>query len=91
MSAIRINSTRSAGCMGRRKHTQVVPRRPEISLSEPGRLRSAHVLAICGLKRSTLYNHMEAGTFPKPDGNDGRNFWNTQTIREFLSNAPGIH
>lgn len=91
MATIRKNRTRSTGGMGRRKRTQVIPRRPEISLSEPGRLRTAHILAICGFMRSTLYNHMKKGGFPEPDGNDGRNFWNTQTIREYLNNAPCIH
>lgn len=68
----------------KRKRKTSEPRRPEISLSEPGRLRSAHVLALCGFRRSTLYNRMSDGTFPKPDGDDGRNYWNTKTIRTYL-------
>lgn len=63
----------------------VMPRSPIIDLYSPGRLRSAHVLALCGFSHSTLYSRMKAGTFPSPSGKDGKlNFWNTSTIRDYL-------
>lgn len=68
---------------GRSSH--VKPRSPVIDLSGPGRLRTAHVLALCGLSHSTLYARLKIGAFPRPDGKDGGlNFWNTQTIRQYL-------
>jgi predicted DNA-binding transcriptional regulator AlpA len=63
----------------------VMPRHPIIDINSPGRLRSRHVLALCGLSHSTMYSRMKAGTFPAPDGKDGGlNFWNTHTIRSYL-------
>ena len=63
----------------------VVPRPPVIDLNGPGRLRTAHVLALCGISHSTLYARMDAKTFPKPDGQDGGlNYWRTETIRKYL-------
>lgn len=63
----------------------VLPRSPIIDIYSPGRLRSGHVLALCGFSHSTLYSRMKAGTFPKPCGRDGGlNFWNTHTIRNYL-------
>ncbi len=65
----------------------VIPRSPLISLDNPGRLRSANVLALCGFSHSTLYSRMKKGTFPLPDGKDGGlNYWNTETIRSYLGN-----
>lgn len=65
----------------------VTPRNPVININGPGRLRSAHVLALCGFSHSTLYTRMENKIFPRPDGQDGgRNYWNTQTIKNYLEN-----
>ena len=69
----------------RRQRGHVMPLAPIISLSDIGRLRTAHVLALCGISHSVLYTRQKIGTFPKSDGKDGpHNFWNTKTIREFL-------
>lgn len=65
--------------------THVLPRQPVIDLSNPGRLRTAHVLALCAISHSTLYSRLNAGSFPPPDGKDGgMNYWNTQSIRSYL-------
>ncbi len=67
-----------------RQRGHVLPRTPVIDLHSLGRLRSAHVLALCGFSHSTLYSRMKSGKFPYPDGNDGLNFWNTSTIKCYL-------
>lgn len=67
-----------------RQRGHVLPSFPAISLDGPGRLRTKHVLALCSISHSTLYSHQKKNTFPAPDGFDGRNFWNTETIRNFL-------
>lgn len=59
----------------------VLPRRPLIDLDQPGRLRTGEVMALEGISHSGLYAKMKKGLFPLPDGNDGRNYWNTSTIR----------
>jgi predicted DNA-binding transcriptional regulator AlpA len=73
---------------GRNQKTQrghVMPSAPLISLSGPGRLRTAHVLALCGISHSTLYERQRTGAFPMPDGKDGAlNYWKTETIRQYL-------
>ena len=68
---------------GQRGHTKAKP--PLISLHEPGRLRVAHLLALLGVSHSTLYQRMDAGSYPKPDGYDGKfPFWKTSTIKRFI-------
>jgi predicted DNA-binding transcriptional regulator AlpA len=63
----------------------VLPRLPIIDINSPGRLRSGHILALCGFAHSTLYARMKSGDFPRPDGKDGGlNFWNTDTIKSYL-------
>jgi predicted DNA-binding transcriptional regulator AlpA len=64
----------------------VLPRAPLIDLNSPGRLRTAHVLALCAVSHSTLYQRIKAGTFPRPDGRDGgQNYWSTATILSYLN------
>ena len=73
-----------------RHSSHVLPRSPVIDINGPGRLRTAHVLALCGISHSTLYARLKMKIFPSPDGMDGgMNFWNTQTIRCFLENPSG--
>jgi len=69
----------------------VKPRNPIININNLGRLRSGHVLALCGFSHSTLYSRMKNGLFPLPDGKDGGlNYWNTQTIKCYLQNQSEI-
>lgn len=71
-----------------RPSSHVQPRPPVIDINGPGRLRTAHVLALCGISHSTLYSRLKLGEFPSPDGKDGMmNFWNTETIRIYLSTS----
>lgn len=72
----------------KKQRGHVMPRMPIIDLNQPGRLRTRHVQAICGISHSTLYNRINAGFFPKPDGKDGGiNYWNTLTIKAYLENG----
>lgn len=86
MTTIRVSRTRNAATPERQpKCGHVVPRPPVIALDGPGRLRTAHVLALCGISHSTLYARLHARSFPAPDGKDGGlNFWNTATIKSYL-------
>lgn len=69
----------------KRRHCHVQPLPPTISLDMPGRLRTAHVLALCGIAHSTLYARIKADRFPPPDGRDGGCiFWRTSTIKAYL-------
>jgi predicted DNA-binding transcriptional regulator AlpA len=68
---------------GQRGHTK--PKRPAISLHEPGRLRVANLMALLGVSHSTLYQRIRTGDYPKPDGYDGKfPFWKTSTIKQFI-------
>jgi len=86
MTTIRLSRVRNAATYERQpKCGHVAPRPPVIDLNGPGRLRTAHVLALCGISHSTLYLRLRAGTFPAPDGKDGGlNYWNTLTIKNYL-------
>lgn len=69
----------------------VVPRVPSIDLRSPGRLRTAHVLALCAISHSTLYTRLKAGAFPRPDGRDGgQNYWSTSTIVAYLEKPASL-
>lgn len=58
---------------------------PLINLSEPGRLRVAHLLALLGVSHTTFYSGTKSGRYPKADGKDGNfPFWKTSTIKRFL-------
>lgn len=92
MSSNRIRRVRSmpiaAGSKPARHSSHVLPRPPVIDINGPGRLRTAHVLALCGISHSTLHARLKTGKFPLPDGKDGKqNFWNTRTITIFLSGS----
>jgi hypothetical protein len=68
-----------------RRGSHVQPKQPLIDLHQPGRLRTAHVLALCAISDSTLYARVKSGTFPPPDGKDGPfKYLNTSTIRKYL-------
>lgn len=83
-SSLGIPST-STPTKAKKRRSHVTPRRPLIDLNEPGRLRTANVLALLGISHSTLYLRLKAGTVPAPDGRDGRLvYWRTETIRAFL-------
>lgn len=86
---VRIRRTRTmplaASAKPASRSSHVMPRKPTIDINGPGRLRTSHVLALCGYSHSTLYARIKSKSFPKPDGKDGgMNYWNTKTVREFL-------
>ena len=75
----------------KRRPSHVAAQAPLIDLNGPGRLRTGHVLALCGISHSTLWARMKAGEFPQPDGKDGRlNYWNTATIRAYLAQPVSV-
>jgi predicted DNA-binding transcriptional regulator AlpA len=73
----------------RRSRGHVQPRTPRISLDQQGLLRTGDVLGLVSISHSTLHQRIKDGAFPKPDGNDGRNFWFTATIKAFLERLAG--
>lgn len=88
-SILRIRRVRAVNDRAPKKRlSHVLPRSPVIDLSGPGRLRTAHVLALCGISHSTLYARLKKKGFPLPDGRDGGDsgmvYWNTVTIRNYL-------
>lgn len=86
ISTRRIARSRPVITTRKAQRGHVIAKPPTIDISGPGRLRSKHVLALCGLSHSTLYKRMSEGDFPKYDGKDGRlNYWNTATIRGYLN------
>lgn len=72
------------GIVRSRSKRGVKPVAPPIPLDQPGRLRIAHLLAIFAINKTTYYNRRNAGHLPLPDGNDGRPFYNTSTIRPLV-------
>lgn len=71
----------------KKQRGHVSPRRPLIDLNQPGKLRTAEVMALEGSSHSTIYAKMKKGLFPLPDGNDGTNYWNTSTMRNRLNGS----
>ena len=69
----------------RKKSGHTLPRQPEISLDQPGRLRVSNLLALFNVSHSTLYAGMKTGRYPAPDGWDGNfPYWKTSTVRAVL-------
>lgn len=69
---------------------------PLIPLDQPGRLRLSNLQALFACSHATIYNRMEQGLLPEPDGYDlpnrpkgkrGRPYWYTATIRPLLGPA----
>lgn len=58
---------------------------PIISLDQPGRLRIANLMALLSISHQSVYVRLRSGKIPPPDGNDGRPYWNTATIKQFLT------
>lgn len=56
-----------------------------ISLDQPGRIRVGNWLALLNIGHSTFYAKRRLGEIPQPDGLDKRPYWNTDTVRDFLS------
>jgi predicted DNA-binding transcriptional regulator AlpA len=70
-------------------HSKALPT-STIDLNGPGRLRAGHLMTLFSISHSTLYNRINAGRIPKPDGTDGgesggRPFWNASTIKAALA------
>ncbi len=62
-----------------------MPKKPEISLDEPGRIRIAHFQDLLGgLSHSAFDVRRRLGLVPPYDGRDPRPYWNTQTVKKFL-------
>lgn len=58
---------------------------PVIDLSQDGRLRVAHAIALLGISHSTFYAGLKSGRYPKADGRDGKfPFWHTSTFRPLM-------
>lgn len=69
------------------------PKVPIIPLEKPGRLRVAHLQALFSISHSTVYERVNDGRLPKPDGWDlpgkpkgkrGKPYWNNATIYPLL-------
>jgi hypothetical protein len=66
------------------RNTHTRAQAPVISLDMPGRLRVGNLMALLGISHSVFYVARKAGKIPPPDGNDGRPYWKTETVRKCL-------
>lgn len=84
-----VQSFKDSQIQKRPKRVQPCP--PLISLNEPARLRREHLLFLFGIKSgTTLRKRIGLGLIPLPDGHDGRPYWNTWTVRDFLQGSAGV-
>ena len=67
-----------------RRRSHVSPEAPVISLDQPGRLLTRHVLALSGWSHSTLYLRISASRFPAPEKDGRLNYWLTSTVKKAL-------
>lgn len=68
------------------KSGHTLPRPPQVSLDQPGRLRVAHLLCLLSVSHATFYKRLKSGLYPAPDGHDGKMpYWSTETVRRFLA------
>lgn len=79
------NSSASTATAGHnRNHTKPQNLRL-IDLSQPGRIRVGHLMTLFSVSHSALYRRLRNGAIPIADGNDGRPFWRTETIKGALA------
>ena len=61
------------------------PLAPPASLGDLARVRVGHLMSLLGIAHSTVYERLDSGAIPPPDGHDGRRpFWRVSTVRAFL-------
>lgn len=60
------------------------PRKPLISLNEPGRLYTGHVLAVAGFSASHLFALIKSNRWPAPHKDSRRNYWHTHEVKTAL-------
>lgn len=63
----------------------VRPKAPIISVDQPGRLGTAHVLALSRWSHSTLYARIKDKKFPPPQKDGRLCYWHTAQVREALN------
>ncbi|KPD18025.1 hypothetical protein ADM96_15715 [Burkholderia sp. ST111] len=62
------------------------PKKPLFDLDQPSRLRNAEFQwHLGGMSASAFHSRRRAGLIPPPDGNDGRPFWFSETVRAYLT------
>src|ERR1051326_7418204 len=85
--ALTINGVRHQDLpKSRGKTTHTAPERPDFSLDDPdARVRVAHFqyLLSC-ISHSAFYARLKRKLIPPADGHDGRPYWTTATVRQFL-------
>jgi predicted DNA-binding transcriptional regulator AlpA len=55
-------------------------------LNAIGRLRAKDVIGLLRVSKSTFYQGVKDGRYPKPDGRDGSMvYWRAETIRTYLT------
>lgn len=68
--------------VAKRKPTKAVA--PVVSLDQSGILRICNLMAVLSLSRASIYVRIGDGRLPKPDGDDGRPWWRTESVKTFL-------
>lgn len=58
-----------------------------LDLNGPGRLRVGHWLSLLSISSPTFYKRLNAGVIPPASGNDGKPYWNTKVVRDFLNGS----
>lgn len=60
-----------------------------IALDQKGILRVGHLLTLLSLTSTKFYSRLNAGLIPPPCGNDGRPFWTTRVVSDYLDTLAG--
>jgi hypothetical protein len=77
-----VSSNKKQGSGSGKGHVRPLP--ITLDLNAPGLLRVGHCLTLFAVSHSSFYRGL--GTkYPKPDGDDGRPYWKTETIRNVLT------
>lgn len=63
-------------------------KKPAMSVYEDGRYWVANLAFVLNVSRQTIYVKIKDGSYPKPDGHDGRRpFWMTSTVRSYMEKS----
>ena len=63
-------------------------KKPAMTVYEDGRYWIANLAFVLNVSRQTIYVKMKEGSYPKPDGHDGRRpYWMTSTVRSYMEKS----
>ena len=77
----------SVGVLGKARVRRAA-KKPAMTIYEDGRYWITNLAFVLNVSRQTIYVKVKDGSYPKPDGHDGkRPYWMTSTVRSYMEKS----